>query len=646
MFEAHFQSFDDTRDGAQSGVRVAALRAALARRGLDGFVLPRADRQQNEYLPASEERLAWLTGFTGSAGAAIVLAERAVLFVDGRYTVQAGTQIDRNVFSIAHLVETPPEQWLEQNLRSGMRLGYDPWLHTSDGAEKLKKACAAAGAELVAVENNPIDALWADRPSPPQGKVSIRDLKFAGEGASAKLKRVQAELAKQHLDALLVSNPQNVAWAFNIRGTDVAHTPLTLAFALIPREGRPALYIDGGKLDNAVRHALEDFTDVRAPDALTRDLSGLRGQSVRLDRASAADAFSRLLAEHGAKPVNESDPITVMKAVKNKIEIAGARAAHKRDGAALVRFLAWFDREAPKGKLTEIDTVKALESFRRATGALKDISFPTIAGSGANGAIVHYRVTAASNRRIGKDELFLVDSGAQYEDGTTDVTRTVVVGTPTAEMRDRFTRVLKGHIAVATAVFPEGATGAQLDTLARTALWHAGLDFDHGTGHGVGSYLSVHEGPANISKRGSEPLRRGMILSNEPGYYKTGAYGIRTENLVLVIAAPEPNGAEKPLNAFETLTLAPIDRRLIDTGMLNDKERHWLDSYHERVRDVLSSQLDAQTRRWLADATRPLRAVRKSASATRLRSKRRRRASSPRQASSRRRGRRSRSRSS
>ncbi len=632
MFEARFQSFDDSSERAQSASRVAALRAELKRQGLDGFVVPRADRQQNEYLPASEERLAWLTGFTGSAGFAIVLAERAALFVDGRYTVQAEAQADKAIFAITHLVDTPPDQWLEQNLKSGTRLGYDPWLHTSEAAEKLKKACTTAGAELVAVEINLIDTLWRDRPAAPMGAVTLRGIKLAGESAADKLKRVQAELAKLRADALVVSNPQNVAWAFNIRGADVAHTPLALAFALIPREGRPALYIDGGKLDNTVRHALEDFTDVRPPDALARDLAALKDNNVRLDQGSAADALTRLLTEQGAKPARGPDPIALMKAVKNRAEIAGMRAAHKRDGAALARFLAWLAREAPKGKLTEIDAVKALESFRRDTGLLKDISFPTIAGSGPNGAIVHYRVTEASNRRVRMNELFLIDSGAQYEDGTTDVTRTVAIGKPTAEMRDRFTRVLKGHIAIATAVFPENTSGAQLDSLARTALWHAGLDYDHGTGHGVGSYLSVHEGPASISKRGGEALRRGMILSNEPGYYKTAAYGIRTENLVLVIAAPEPPGAEKPLNAFETLTLAPIDRALIEARMLTDKERHWLDSYHDRVREELSPLLDAPTRKWLKAATRPLRRLKKSASATRPRSKRRRRVSSRRRA--------------
>ena len=606
MFEARFQSFDDPSERAAAPARIAALRAELTRRGLDGFVVPRADRQQNEYLPASEERLTWLTGFTGSAGTAIVLAERAALFVDGRYTVQAAAQIDAKLFAIEHLVDSPPEQWLEQNLKSGAKLGYDPWLHTSESAEKLRKACATAGAELVAVDTNPIDALWRDRPAPPAGPLSLRDIKLAGESAADKLKRIQAELKKLRADILVVSDPQNVAWAFNIRGSDVVHTPLALAFAVIPREGKPALYVDTAKLDDKTRPALEEITALRAPDELVRGLAQLKDKTVRLDQASAADALTRLLAGSGGKPLRGADPIGLMKALKNHAEIAGSRAAHTRDGVAMARFLAWLTRETATGIVTEIDAVEALESFRRDSGLLKDISFPTIAGSGPNGAIVHYRVTRASNRTLGKNELFLVDSGAQYEDGTTDITRTIVVGTPTDEMRDRFTRVLKGHIAIATAVFPENTSGAQLDPLARTALWQAGLDFDHGTGHGVGSYLSVHEGPARISKLGTVALRRGMILSNEPGYYKTAAYGIRIENLVLVISGPEPAGAEKPLNAFETLTLAPIDRQLIDTRLLTAKERNWIDGYHARVQEVLSPLLDAATRAWLDAATRPL----------------------------------------
>jgi len=606
MFEARFQTFEDASERAESAARVAALRAELKRRGLDGFVVPRADRQQNEYLPASEERLAWLTGFTGSAGAAVVLKDTAAVFVDGRYTVQADAQVDKAVFAIEHLVDTPPSRWLTTNARSGSRIGYDPWLHTSDGVEKLRQACADAGAELIAVDGNPIDTLWRDRPAPPSGKVTLRDIKLAGESAADKLKRVRTELDKAKADALIVSDPQNVAWTFNIRGSDIAHTPLALAFALIPREGRPRLYVEPNKLDNKTRAALEDIADIRTPDDLTRDLTGFKHQSVRLDQASAVEALSKIVSDNGGKPVRAADPITLMKAVKNHAEIAGTRAAHLRDGAAVTRFLAWLDREAPSGKLTEIDAVAALESFRRDTGLLKDVSFPTISGAGPNGAIVHYRVTRETNCELGLNELFLIDSGAQYEDGTTDITRTVIVGAPTEEMRDRFTRVLKGHIAIATAIFPENTTGAQLDTLARAPLWQAGLDFDHGTGHGVGSYLSVHEGPARISKLGHVALRRGMILSNEPGYYKTAAYGIRIENLVLTIAAPEPPGAEKPLNAFETLSLAPIDRRLIDTRMLTMKERHWLDGYHSRVNEDIGPLVDAETRRWLAAATRPL----------------------------------------
>jgi Xaa-Pro aminopeptidase len=554
-------------------------------------------------LPASEERLAWLTGFTGSAGAAVVLADRAAVFVDGRYTVQAQTQLDASVFTIVHLVETPPGEWLKQNLKDGERIGYDPWLHTAEGAERLRKTCVEAGAELIAVDGNPIDALWRGRPNPPKGAVGLHDIKFSGESVTDKLARIRTEIEKTRADTLVVSDAQNVAWAFNIRGRDVAHTPLALAFALIPREGKPRLYIDPAKLSNAVRTTLAQIAEIRADEDLQGDLAQLSNQTVRLDQATAADALTRLIESHGGRPTRGADPITLMKAVKNAAEIEGARAAHLRDGAAVARFLAWLDREAPNGKLTEIDAVEALETFRRETGVLKDVSFPSISGSGPNGAIVHYRVTRESNRTLGNNELFLIDSGAQYEDGTTDITRTVAIGTPSDEMCDRFTRVLKGHIAIATAVFPENTSGAQLDSLARLPLWHAGLDFDHGTGHGVGSYLSVHEGPARISKLGIVSLRRGMILSNEPGYYKTAGYGIRIENLVLVIAAPEPVGAEKPLNAFETLTLAPIDRRLVDAGMLSEKERHWLDSYHQRVRETLLPLVDAGTREWIERAT-------------------------------------------
>jgi Xaa-Pro aminopeptidase len=608
MFEARFQSFEDRTERAASGARVAALRTELARRGLTGFVVPRSDRHQNEYVPACEERLAWLTGFTGSAGAAIVLMERAVLFVDGRYTLQVREQVDTSLFAIEHLVETPPDRWIETNLTSADRLGYDPWLHTVESAERLAKACAAAGATLVAVEPDLIDAIWRDRPAPPLGAVTLHDLRFAGEPAEEKLARIRAELAKLRADGLVVSDPHAVAWAFNIRGADVAHTPLPLAFAVIPQAGRPALFVDGRKLSNDVRDRLEGLADMREPADFVQAVAAL-GQgrkTVRLDQATAADALARLVITHGGKVARGACPIALMKAVKNQVEISGARAAHIRDGAAVTRFLAWFDREAARGTLTEIEAVAALESFRRETGLLKDISFPTISGAGPDGAIVHYRVTSKTNRGIAPGELFLIDSGGQYPDGTTDITRTVAVREPTAEMRERLTRVLKGHIAIARAVFPDGTTGAQLDSFARQFLWVQGLDFDHGTGHGVGSYLSVHEGPARISKLGTTALRRGMILSNEPGYYKAGAYGIRIENLVLVVAAAAVPDAEKPLNAFETLTLAPIDRRLIVANMLTPEETEWLDGYHARVAQTLSPLVDAETRAWLAAATRPL----------------------------------------
>jgi Xaa-Pro aminopeptidase len=611
MFEAHFQSFDDPQP-AQTGPRVQALRGELSRRGFSGFILPRADRHQNEYVAPAEERLAWLTGFTGSAGRAVVLADRAVLFVDGRYTLQAETQVDPAIFSIANITDMPLDRWLEANLPAGAKLGYDPWLHTVEAAERLARACTNAGGSLAPTEPNPVDAIWNDRPAPPLGPVALHDFRFAGEYASSKLARIRTEIANLRADALVISDPHAAAWTFNIRGADVAHTPLVLAFAVVPREGRPTLYVDSAKLSNAVRHRLEEVTEVREPADFIRDLVALGAarRTVRFDQATGADALSRIVTVSGGRATHGQDPIAAMKAVKNPVEIEGARAAHLRDGLAVTRFLAWFDREAPGGQLSEIDAVAALESFRRESGLLKDVSFPTIAGAGPDGAIVHYRVTRSTNRAIVPGELFLIDSGAQYEDGTTDITRTVAVGEPAPdlrdEMRDRFTRVLKGHIAIARSVFPDGVSGAQLDPFARQYLWPEGLDFDHGTGHGVGSYLSVHEGPARISKLGNTPLKRGMILSNEPGYYKAGAYGIRIENLVLVVEGPEAPGGEKPLNAFETLTLAPIDRRLIEPALLTDDEIAWIDQYHAWVADSLSPLPDDDAQSWLQAATRPL----------------------------------------
>ncbi|EIG61630.1 MULTISPECIES: aminopeptidase P family protein [unclassified Bradyrhizobium] len=609
MFEAHFQTFEEPEAGVALTARLAALREELARRKLTGFVIPRADQQQNEYVPPSEERLAWLTGFTGSAGLAVVLTHEAALFVDGRYTIQAAKQVDSRAWAVESLIDPPPESWISAHLKAGDRLGFDPWLHTFAAAERLSAACAKAGAELVAVDSNPVDAIWQDRPQPPIAPVTVHGMQHAGVTEAEKLTQIRSEIGKLGVDALVLSDSHAVAWTFNIRGADVAHTPLPLSYALVPKDGRPTIFIDHRKLSNLTRDHLEQSAEVREPDAMAPTLMALAksGGSIALDNATAADALSRLITGAGGKPVRGSDPIALLKAVKNTTEIKGTQTAHRRDAVALARFLAFIDREAASGKLTEIDAVEALETFRRDTGALKDVSFPTISGTGPNGAIVHYRVTRKSNRRIVPGDLLLIDSGAQYEDGTTDVTRTMAVGEPTDEMRDRFTRVLRGHIAIARAIFPDGATGAQLDTLARQYLWAAGVDFEHGTGHGVGSYLSVHEGPARISKLGTTPLKRGMILSNEPGYYKTDGFGIRIENLELVVAA-DIKGAEKSMNAFETLTLAPIDRRLIDVGMLGKDELDWLNAYHARVRTEVRPALDATTKAWLDQATAELKA--------------------------------------
>jgi Xaa-Pro aminopeptidase len=607
-FHAEFQTFDDSAQAQDVPQRLLALRAELARRGLDGFVVPHADRHQNEYLPPNEERLAWLTGFTGSAGAAVILADRAVLFVDGRYTLQARDQTDPSLFTIEHLIETPPTVWIESNLMAGQKLGFDPWLHTAAGAERLSEVCTNVGAILVATEPNPIDAACRNRTAPPHGAIVPHDLQYAGEPAAQKLQRIRADLGKLNVDALVVSDPHAVAWTFNIRGADVSHTPLPLAFAIITADGAQ-LYVEESKLTGMARQALAGLVDIEPEAAFAQDLAALgsRHLVVRVDEATAAHAISQSIAANGGKVSRGPDPIAVMKAVKNAAEIAGSRAAHRRDGAAMTNFLAWFDREAPGGRLTEIDAVEALETFRRDTGLLRDVSFPTIAGAGPDGAIVHYRVTRKTNRKIVPGEMFLIDSGAQYQDGTTDITRTVMVGDPTPDMRDRFTRVLKGHIAIARAVFPDGVSGSQLDSFARVHLWAAGLDFDHGTGHGVGSYLSVHEGPARIARLGTTALMRGMIVSNEPGYYKAGHYGVRIENLVLVSEAPAVAGGEKPLNHFETLTLAPIDHRLIDRGLMTADETAWFDAYHARVRDTLMPLVAEQTAPWLEAATASLR---------------------------------------
>jgi len=604
---ARFQTFDDPADGAHSAARIAKLREELVRRGLDGFVVPRADEHQSEYVPANAERLPWLTGFTGSAGTAVVLADKAALVVDGRYTLQAAEQVDTAVVDVVPLADKTAEAWIGENLAAGATLAYDPWLHTAGGLKKLKRAVAQAGAALAAVEINVVDVIWLERPPPPKASVRPHPEELAGETSAAKLARIREQLAKAKLDALVVSDPHNLAWTFNIRGGDVAHTPLPLGYAVIPAVGRPTVFLDPAKVTNEAGAAIGAVADIAPQETLPGALEALGSAKakVRIDAESGAVALVRRIESAGGAADVGPDPISLMKAVKNAAEIAGTRAAHRRDGAAVTRFIAWLAREAPSGTLTEIEAVEKLEALRDETGLLRELAFSTISGSGPNGAIVHYRVTNRTNRALKPGELFLLDSGAQYEDGTTDITRTVAVGRPSEEMRDRFTRVLKGHIAIARAVFPKGTSGAQIDALARQALWEAGLDFDHGTGHGVGSYLSVHEGPQRLSKLGTQPLEPGMILSNEPGYYKTGQYGIRIENLVLV-ARREIAGAEREMMGFETLTFAPIDRALIEATLLTADEREWLDAYHARVREVLTPELDEATRAWLVEATRAL----------------------------------------
>ncbi|MCB1542688.1 MAG: aminopeptidase P family protein, partial [Rhodoblastus sp.] len=546
-----FQSFAELADPTRAAPRVAALRAELKARGLAGFVIPRADEHQNEYVPPGAERLAWLTGFTGSAGAAIVLADKAAVFVDGRYTIQAREQVDTKLFAICDLVADPPSRWISREALRDSAIGYDPWLHTPAAVEALRKGADEAGARLVAVETNPIDAIWQDRPPAPRAPVVLHAEKLAGETATRKLARIAQALGNS--DGLVLSDPHAVAWAFNIRGGDVAHTPLPLSWGLVPREGRATLYVEGGKLSNSARAALEDLADVREPATLAPDLERLAREKKKLlfDAATAPEKLVALYRASGGVAEVGADPTALMKAKKNAAELKGSRAAHLRDGAAMVEFLAWFASEAPNGKLTEISAAQALETFRRATGKLKEISFGTISAFGAHAALPHYRVTENSDAKIGKG-IYLVDSGAQYVDGTTDITRTTIVGAPKGDMRDRYTRVLKGHIAIATAVFPKGTTGAQIDAYARRALWEAGTDFDHGTGHGVGAYLSVHEGPQRISKLGGVALEPGMIISNEPGYYREGAYGIRIENLI-VGEERKIAGAERKMLGFEMI---------------------------------------------------------------------------------------------
>ncbi len=591
--------------------RLDALRARLAGAGVDGFIVPRADAHQGEYVPASEQRLAWLTGFTGSAGMALVLKGGAALFVDGRYTLQARREVDPARFSIQHISRRPPSRWLAANAPRGAVIGYDPWLLTPRDVTRFDAACREAGARLKPLARNPIDAVWRNRPAPPLAPVVPLALRFAGEGTPAKRARLAAALAADGIDAAVLTAPDSIAWLLNLRGGDVENSPLPLGFALLARDGKVQLFMDGRKVTTSASAHLGSAVTLRDPGALgpALDALGKKARTILADPATVPEWIFRRLRRAGAEIREGADPCQMPKACKNRVELSGMRAAHLRDGAALTGFLAWLAGTAPSGKLTEMAAADELESMRAKGVNFRGLSFPTISGAGPHGAIVHYRVTEATDRLLKRGEIYLLDSGAQYFDGTTDVTRTVFIGggrAPTAAMKDHFTRVLKGHIALAMARFPEGTSGSQLDVLARRALWEAGLEYDHGTGHGVGHFLNVHEGPHRISQvPNTVALRPGMVVSNEPGFYKTGAYGIRIENLVAVRADGKGAGGRKML-AFETLTLAPIERALIDRKLLNDEERGWLNAYHRRVAKAVGPKINPAARAWLKKATAPV----------------------------------------
>ncbi|MGZ3279801.1 MAG: aminopeptidase P family protein [Caulobacteraceae bacterium] len=597
------QTFEDQADPSFGTLHLPLIRDAVERQGLDGFLIPHEDEHQNEYLPEANDRLAWATGFTGSAGAAVVLKDKAAIFVDGRYSLQVRDQVDVNLFEIRDLVEGGVPAWLESQLVAGQVIGYDPRLHSPDALERLRTAAGKAGATLKAVEPNPLDQAWGKaRPAQPEAPVVPHPTEFSGEDSASKRARLGEALTRQGADAAVLTAPASIAWLFNVRGGDVIRSPLPLAQSIMMADGSAQLFLDPAKVTPDLPAWLGNQVTLQPPDALPSVLKELKGLKVLVDPAQSSAWFFDTLQAAGAEVVRGADPTALPRACKNATEIEGARKAHARDGAALSRFLHWLASEAQETLPDEITVVKTLEGFREATGALKDLSFDTIAGAGPNGAIVHYRPVERLNRKLERNSLLLVDSGAQYLDGTTDVTRTVAIGQPSQEMRERFTLVLKGHLALARVRFPAGVTGSALDALARMALWERGLDYDHGTGHGVGSYLGVHEGPHRISKAPSTvALQPGMIVSNEPGYYKTGAYGIRIENLQVVTPAEDIPGGERPMLGFEALTLAPIDRRLIDKALLTAEEIAQMDAYHARVLAVIGPQLDGPAKAWLEE---------------------------------------------
>ena len=587
--------------------RLKALRAQLERDGLDGFVIPLTDEHMSEYVGAYAQRLAWLTGFQGSAGSAVVLAQDAAIFVDGRYTLQVREQVDGAHWQYEGVPQSSVAGWLGQHAPEGGRIGYDPWLHTRAWVKAAGEALAERGATLVAVNANPVDAVWTDRPAPSAARVMAHDDCYAGQGAADKLQAMAQWLAAARADAVVLSALDSIAWTFNIRGKDVARTPVALAYAVVHADATADLYVAPEKVDDAVVRHLGQAVRVHDRADFARALAGFGGRTVVADPDRAVAAIFEALEAGGAKVLALRDPAVLPKAIKNEVEIAGHKAAQLRDGAALSRFLHWLSVEAPQGEVDELGAAARLEAFRRDTGELQDLSFDTISGAGPNGAVVHYRVDDSTNRRIEPGSFYLVDSGGQYRDGTTDVTRTIAIGVASDEMKRRFTLVLKGHIALARAQFPTGTRGGQLDILARQFLWAEGLDYAHGTGHGVGSFLSVHEGPQRIATfgGGDEPLQPGMILSNEPGYYKAGEYGIRIENLVLVEPRDVPGG-ERAMMGFETLTFAPIDRHAIAAELLTADERAWVDGYHAMVLERIGPQLEGDALAWLNGACAPL----------------------------------------
>ncbi len=591
--------------------RLAALRDQLQRDRLDGFVVPLTDEHMSEYVGEYAQRLAWLTGFQGSAGTAVVLPAEAAIFTDGRYTLQVREQVSGDDWQFVGVPETSVSGWLAEHASGGARIGYDPWLHTRAWVAEATKALAAKGATLVPVESNPIDAVWLDRPAPSDATLGVQKTEHAGRSSAEKRADVADWLAAEKADAVVLSALDSIAWLLNVRGKDVAHTPVALAYAIIDADGTADLFVAPEKITDAVRQHLGNAIRLHDREAFAPALGDYRGKCVAFDPSLAVAAIAQALDAGGANLLERRDPTILAKATKNAVEVAGHRAASARDGAALTRFLRWVSIEALKGGQTELSAAARLQDFRDATGVLLDTSFDTISATGPHGAIPHYHCTEDSNIPIEPGQLYLVDSGGQYADGTTDVTRVVPIGAPTAEMRDRFTRVLKGHIALATAVFPAGTTGSQLDAFARRPLWEAGLDFAHGTGHGVGSYLSVHEGPARIAKPSypgggpQEALLAGMILSNEPGYYKAGEYGIRIENLILV-ADREPERGDGAMLAFETLTFAPIERDLIEPALLTDAELSWLNAYHARVTETIGPELQGEDRAWLDSRCSPI----------------------------------------